>query len=246
MGKTLVPDGVETTLCGCAGLEDRSPAEHLLRFFAANGCEYLRPRPDTIDPHPEERIKKTGSIVVSVHFRHSLLARDACAMTTDVPFGMAGLGYLANSRSVTIHQTVDPVTKNADDLVQGQLAIVRQTYSGLQPAYGWIDELGENALPKKFDSIGKVAFVFWANVFGPAFVEQFGKKFLAACPAHRVDWMEDGGAIVVSTETYSQWYTNPPKQLAEYFGRKVPGIKLYRSGGVQLPASMTFHPVTEP
>ena len=58
--------------------------------------------------------------------------------------------------------------------------------------------------------------------------------------------MADGGAIVVSTEAYSQWHTNPPKQVAEYFGRKVPGIKLYRSGGVQLPGAMTFHPVTEP
>ena len=98
----------------------------------------------------------------------------------------------------------------------------------MQPTYGWIDQTGENALPGKFTSIGQIRYVFWANILGPDFVAQVGRKFVSAAPAFRIDWCDDGGAVLVATESYQDWYTSPRHELAEYLSQKVSGIKCYR------------------
>lgn len=238
--RRTVPSNIAISLCACDALRKREAAKSLLAELKKSGCQFLDRACKQPDSQPETRIKSTGSILVPIHFQHRLLQRDLIAVSRGASIGSAGLGYLAKSRSVVVRQTVAEESANWDDLAAGQLALAEYLYRGLRPVYGWIDEVGENAVEREFASIKEMRFIFWANVFGPMFVKHFGKDFLSACPAARIDWLEDGGAVVVSAQTYSEWYANPPAQLAEYFGQKVAGVQLYRSAGVQLPGAIAF------
>jgi hypothetical protein len=62
-------------------------------------------------------------------------------------------------------------------------------------------------LPKNEEiAAGKLRFVFWANFFGPAYVEQYGREFLWNAPGWRVEELEDGGILYVTTERYVDWW----------------------------------------
>ena len=118
-------------------------------------------------------------------------AAEIFAVSQGLNIRTAGLSYLAKIRTVVIHQTVGERLTNVDDMAEGQLALAKHVYPVLRPVYGWIDETGENAVEREFTSIKEMRFIFWANVFGPLFIKQLGKKFLSACPAARIDWLED-------------------------------------------------------
>jgi len=185
-----------------------------------------------LDPNPEANIKPSGSILVYLDVGHPLLAREAFALCRNLPVKRARLQYIDKDadeiRTPTISQTIGATAGSCDEIANGQLAFAKHIYPTLLPTYGWIDDPGEKALPGKFTSIAQVRYVFWANVFSAEFVAEFGKEFLAAAPAFRIDWFDDGGAVLVATESYQEWYSSPPQELADYLAQKVPGIRNYR------------------
>ena len=72
-------------------------------------------------------------------------------------------------------------------------------------------------------------YIFWANFYGPAYVEKYGRKFLLGAPGWKKEELDDGGILYVVTESYYDWWTKPPKDVLDYFRTQVPGIKLYRA-----------------
>jgi hypothetical protein len=41
--------------------------------------------------------------------------------------------------------------------------------------------------------------------------------------------LADGGILYVVTESYLDWWTKPPKEVLEFFRKKVPDVKLFRA-----------------
>lgn len=91
----------------------------------------------------------------------------------------------------------------------------------------------ENALLKVTTSADEVRFLFWANIFGPTIVKQVGKQFLLDCPG-KVELLEDGGVVLVSSKRFTTWLERPPRKVVKYLVQKFPNIKLYRSAGVDI------------
>jgi hypothetical protein len=222
------PQAVKTTFCSCRALDESAPARHLLTSLQEEDCEFLRPLPDTVELHPETRIKQSGSIIVPMHFRHPLLGRDVMARSDRRRVGLASLVFIADSKSVGVHQTDHPRTGNLQELADGQMAFAKRLYSIARPTYGWIDRPGENALARRVASYKGVRFVFWANFLGPGIVKELGRRFVSACPASHIEEFDDGGMIVVGTAKFADWIADPPAEIAEHFKRKVSRVELYR------------------
>ena len=49
-------------------------------------------------------------------------------------------------------------------------------------------------------------------------------RLVCTAPAFRIDWCDDGGTVLVATESYQDWYTSPRRELAEYLSQKVSGM----------------------
>ena len=136
------------------------------RRLSEKGCQFLDRGCKQLDPHPELRIRSPGSVIVPIHFLHQLLGRGFFDIAQRFAVGSAGLNYVAKARCVRIHQGVAAETSNLDELAHDLILLTKHLYPVLQPVYGWIDELGENAVGRNFTLVGELRYVFWANVFG--------------------------------------------------------------------------------
>lgn len=66
-------------------------------------------------------------------------------------------------------------------------------YHVLQPAFGWIDfDYGLFTTHDDIESL-KLPALYWANLFGPAYVSQIGEGKILEAPAWKVKKLDDGG-----------------------------------------------------
>jgi len=216
-------EGIGLTMCKCSAVTD---GHQLLDVLGIMGCGFVRGFGPEVDQHPGRRVKETGSIIAPVRCRHALLGRD---LLSKAKLRIAGVTFLSESRTVGINQAADSNGTGWDELADGQLNLVRQLYDELRPTYGWIDASSESPLPQMIESADDIAFLFWVNLFGPQIVTDLGRSFLSDCPNTSVEYMSDGGAIVVGSQSFSEWVRVPQTDALAHFARKVPRLELYRT-----------------
>ena len=140
------------------------------------------------------------------------------------------LGFVQDGRSVSVGcdiSYVDP--RRVDRATSSFLEFAELIYPHLGPEYGWLDEVGER-LHREQDIPGrKIAYLFWANFFGPPYVERYGRDFLLGAPGWRVEELSDGGILYVLSPSFvNLWQVVKEKEVLDYFRQRVPGVRPYR------------------
>jgi hypothetical protein len=81
---------------------------------------------------------------------------------------------------------------------QRLLDLCKHLYSVLQPQFGWLDRCHRQGYTTD-EHVNKLGLphLYWANFFGPAYVQSLGKEFLLEAPAGRVEKLGDGGILYV-------------------------------------------------
>ncbi|MBI4317573.1 MAG: hypothetical protein HY675_03705 [Chloroflexi bacterium] len=140
------------------------------------------------------------------------------------------LGFVQDTRSVSVGcdiSFVDP--RWVDATTSSFLRFAELIYPHLGPAYGWLDEVGERLYRGQDVPARKLAYIFWANFFGPPYVEKYGRDFLLGAPGWRVEELSDGGILyVISPSFVKLWEVVKPKQVLHYFQQVAPKVRLYR------------------
>jgi hypothetical protein len=116
-----------------------------------------------------------------------------------------------------------------DPLALGQLRLVCDLCPLLEPAYGWIDERGSNS--PRMCEVGpeSLRYLFWANIFGPEYVDYLGREFLSEAPGWYLVDLPYGGALYVVSESYLEWRHFDRDDVLDHFRQRIPNIQLYRA-----------------
>jgi hypothetical protein len=101
----------------------------------------------------------------------------------------------------------------------------------LMPEYGSIDVKRESLRDPKetADAVCPLAYIYWGNIFGPAYVSHYGRDFLLGAPGWKVEELDDGGILYVTTESYLPWWHDDQSEILRYFRTKAPKVRLYRT-----------------
>ncbi len=122
---------------------------------------------------------------------------------------------------------VDP--QRVDSATSSFLRFAELLYPHLGPEYGWLDEVGERLHREQDVPARKLAHIFWANFFGPPYVERYGRDFLLGAPGWRVEELSDGGILYVLSPSFvNLWQVVREKEVLDYFRRRIPGVRPYR------------------
>jgi len=77
------------------------------------------------------------------------------------------------------------------------LAIGLELYNILNPTFGWIDfNFGIFTTHEDIESV-KLPVLYWANFFGPRYVDKLGKARIESAPSWKVEQLADGGYLYV-------------------------------------------------
>jgi hypothetical protein len=62
-------------------------------------------------------------------------------------------------------------------------------------------------------------FINWVNVFGPSYVEKYGRDFLLNAPGFKKEELEGGSILYQVTEGFAPWEASdpPPEEVESYF-----------------------------
>ena len=87
-----------------------------------------------------------------------------------------------------------------EPFAQRLLAIARDLYPLAKPRYG---EVEGNSEWESRDIIRvRLKHISWANFFGPAYVERYGRDFLLGLPGHKTEELPDGGVFHQLSRTF--------------------------------------------
>ena len=236
---------INLSLACCRGLS-ACPGEgvkQLVNIFQAAGASFLRWRgigKDALlerDPVPANAANDEGNFSVpGQEFTHELLAPAFYGYGDVLPavynFGpTANLRFFQPCRIVDVDQFAnedDP--QRFDDSARRIVQIGTLIYSGIRPAYGYLDAEADCTVAKYSVTKKEIRFLFWANIFGPEFVELYGREFLLNAPGWTKEERNDGGILYIATEGLSEWlWKTSPTNVIEYFRRRIPRIKVFRS-----------------
>jgi hypothetical protein len=85
------------------------------------------------------------------------------------------------------------------DLVHPMYGNIHQTRDALEMATVYDPRYGKTVVPVK---LGKgLPGIFWANFFGPPYVELIGERKLLSAPGEHVRKLSDGGVLVIATRS---------------------------------------------
>ena len=216
---------ISTEFWFCDALSNHG-ARELIAVLQAMGTDFYLARPDMVDTTPEKRIDKEGNIFVPLHIGHPAIRPGAVA-PVGYRFGTAKVAYLSSSKAVILTQdaSFDDV-RLAIPLADQQCRFARELYHRLLPQLGRTDVTRERApFPSNDDIV--VRHLYWANFFGPRYVERLGRQFLLEAPAHRVEDLDDGGLLLVTRENILDRSSSLDERLISYFRRKCPEVTMY-------------------
>jgi hypothetical protein len=194
-------EAIELNLSFCERLDPEQGATRLIRVIHQHGGKFLKLNRREVEPHPLEDL-----VDLFVPIEHPLLQPDTM---TDPKGGkgQASLSFVPESLSVGISQDVSfPDLSQVDPVARGLLAFGRRLYPDLRPIYRWIDEPSGNIPETSEIASTRLRYIFWANFWGPAYVERYGRDFLRGAPGWRVEDLEDGGILYVTTASYVEWW----------------------------------------
>jgi hypothetical protein len=232
------PFGVlELCFWQCSELKQGTPEDiaALFRFMRNVGGEILTFARDRVHPNPHLEANSEGCIMDSLGFGHALLEQDPM-WPKKYSKGTAGLSYLNDNQVVILSQSgQEKRSVTLDSQANGMLALGLLLYPFLHPKFGWIDELGNNSPTEKSIEATELKYIFWANFFGPEYVNKYSRAFLLNAPGWRKEELDDGGILYVVGESYFDWwkYRFHGQEILDYFHTEMPNVKLYRSRGVR-------------
>jgi hypothetical protein len=77
------------------------------------------------------------------------------------------------------------------------LDIGKRLYEVLRPTFGWIDfDYGLRTTHEDIESL-RLPVIYWANFFGPVYVDQIGREKILSAPAWAIEELPDGGLLYV-------------------------------------------------
>lgn len=87
---------------------------------------------------------------------------------------------------------------SSEDHCENLLHIVRLLYKAYKPRYGWV-ERGLMSGYTTRDAIKnlEIPHIYWANIFGPEYVEKYGKEYFQNAPGWLCEFLDDGGCLYV-------------------------------------------------
>lgn len=119
----------------------------------------------------------------------------------------------------------DALGENPEYHSQGFLDLAKRLYQTVQPRFGWIERLSfwnpEKAGYTTWQDVEKLQLphVYWANFFGPAYVNKLGKEFLMQAPGWKVEELDDGGLVyALSTSVAGRSPVAFVREVQSYFG----------------------------
>jgi len=75
------------------------------------------------------------------------------------------------------------------------LEIGKTLYEVLRPTFGWIDfDYGLRTTHDDVESL-RLPVIYWANFFGPAYVNHLGQDYIRRAPAWAIEELSDGGLL---------------------------------------------------
>jgi hypothetical protein len=145
---------------------------------------------------------------------------------------VADFSFFADTNAVQISQWPDRV--RIDDVAMSLLALGIELTKALRPGYGWVDESGWNLPEVRALAAERPQYLFWANFFGPDHVHSVGRAFLKGAPAWRTTDLDDGGVLIVSTESFEMWRQDGQTELLTYLRSRFPKIAAFRATPIPL------------
>jgi len=77
------------------------------------------------------------------------------------------------------------------------LDIGKGLYEVLRPSFGWIDfDYGLRTTHEDIEAL-RLPVIYWANFFGPAYVNRIGRAHILRAPAWAIEELSDGGLLYV-------------------------------------------------
>jgi hypothetical protein len=77
------------------------------------------------------------------------------------------------------------------------LDIGKRLYEILRPTFGWIDfDYGLRTTHEDIEAL-ELPTLYWANFFGPAYVDKIGRDKILSAPAWAIEELPDGGLLYV-------------------------------------------------
>jgi hypothetical protein len=77
------------------------------------------------------------------------------------------------------------------------LDIGKRLYEILRPTFGWSDfDYGLRTTHEDIEAL-RLPVIYWANFFGPAYVDQIGRDKILSAPAWAIEELPDGGLLYV-------------------------------------------------
>lgn len=213
----------------CLGLNGATGARQVLELIRELGGGFLRLTRDQVEPDPFRWIDpKKGDVHVCIE--HPLLYREPIT-SPGRSLGSASFTFWPEGMFIKLSQDVAYHDLNrVDQAALGQLAFACLLYPHLRPTYGWIDEMGQNAPDARDAALTKLKYILWANFFGPAYVERYGRDFLLGAPGWKVEKLDDGGVLyVISPSFLNPEQVVSQREIETYFRTKVPRIRRYRA-----------------
>ncbi|WP_448600889.1 hypothetical protein [Thermoflexus hugenholtzii] len=88
--------------------------------------------------------------------------------------------------------------KDPEKYARFYLDIGKGLYTILQPTFGWI-EWDLEWLPTRHEDIENLRLpaLYWANFFGPPYVQKLGREKILKAPAWRIEELPDGGLLYI-------------------------------------------------
>jgi hypothetical protein len=213
-------------------------ARDLIRVLKTTGGVILEVEGGPVHANPEADINSKGNVILPLGLEHPLLAANTrhAAAFRQVTEKSASFGYTSPTRTFYLAQPGDVTQANGlDAIAAGLLAFAELVYPNLRPAYGWVDEMGDNTFPATVVSATHLRCLMWANFFGTAYVDKLGRRFILNAPGWRKEELCDGGILYVTHSSYFEWWNSPLSESVAYFATKEPGIRRYCARPGELP-----------
>lgn len=219
----------------CFLFDCQVPAEgaglFLIRSLRDLGFDFLQDDRQQVESHPERRLTDQGLRIIVEHLalqRETLTSKRRAG-------GSACLVFNSKNRSLLITQSVNfPDQEVVNKAARSLLEICRKLYEALRPKWGWIDEPAWELEPilkllqeSRSQSKLRVSALFWTNFWSPEVASE-RRTMLQEAPGWYVEELPDGGILYVVTEHYREWWEAVPTEVAAYWRKRWPELRIYR------------------
>ena len=103
---------------------------------------------------------------------------------------------------------------------QLMLRLGKALYAILHPVFGSIDFCSNRTREKDVQAL-KIPHIYWANFFGPEYVEKYGKEYFLNAPGWLHEELDDGGILYVLAPVMARrvkGYKALVEEVKAYFG----------------------------